>query len=164
MTNLLCRCVIFSKQNNLTQPAHKWNTLHALNMQVLPRQTCGLFTHTIYKDKYPGGMSKLDALIKGGELFETVLHNPVNIYMTHMTNYANDRLAPYTFATLLDFVQQNTNLQLRYAASSPWSAQSSSLNKTYSNSKRERQLGPAKLAEYYLSLFNKEREPLWTVS
>lgn len=46
--------------------------------QVLPRQTCGLFTHTIFYNEYPGGSSELDKIINGGELFLTVLLNPVS--------------------------------------------------------------------------------------
>lgn len=45
--------------------------------QVLPRQTCGLFTHTIFYSEYPGGPQELDQSIRGGELFLTVLLNPV---------------------------------------------------------------------------------------
>lgn len=47
--------------------------------QVLPRQTCGLFTHTIFYNEYPGGPKELDKSIRGGELFLTVLLNPVSI-------------------------------------------------------------------------------------
>lgn len=47
--------------------------------QVLPRQTCGLFTHTIFYSEYPGGSSELDKIINGGELFLTVLLNPVSV-------------------------------------------------------------------------------------
>lgn len=46
--------------------------------QVLPRQTCGLFTHTIFYNEYPGGSGELDKIINGGELFLTVLLNPVS--------------------------------------------------------------------------------------
>lgn len=46
-------------------------------LQVLPRQTCGLFTHTIFYNEYPGGSRELDKSIRGGELFLTVLLNPV---------------------------------------------------------------------------------------
>lgn len=49
--------------------------------QVLPRQTCGLFTHTILIDRYPGGRQKLDESIQGGELFQTVVYNPVSTYI-----------------------------------------------------------------------------------
>lgn len=47
--------------------------------QVLPRQTCGLFTHTIFYNEYPGGSKELDKSIRGGELFLTVLLNPVSL-------------------------------------------------------------------------------------
>lgn len=50
----------------------------AFASQVLPRQTCGLFTHTIFYKDYPGSPNELDKLINGGELFLTVLLNPVS--------------------------------------------------------------------------------------
>ena len=46
--------------------------------QVLPRQTCGLYTHTIKLGKYPGGPDALHGLINGGSLFESVLFNKVS--------------------------------------------------------------------------------------
>lgn len=51
--------------------------------QVLPRQTCGLFTHTIFYKDYPGSPNELDKLINGGELFLTVLLNPVSQLHMH---------------------------------------------------------------------------------
>ncbi|NWS43850.1 NDST3 sulfotransferase, partial [Probosciger aterrimus] len=48
------------------------------NIMVLPRQTCGLFTHTIFYKEYPGGPKELDKSIQGGELFFTVVLNPVS--------------------------------------------------------------------------------------
>lgn len=47
-------------------------------VMVLPRQTCGLYTHTIFYDKYPGGPRKLLSSIYGGELFFTLVYNPVS--------------------------------------------------------------------------------------
>lgn len=58
LSNLICPCFFFL-------------------LQVLPRQTCGLFTHTIFYNEYPGGSRELDRSIRGGELFLTVLLNPV---------------------------------------------------------------------------------------
>lgn len=52
-------------------------SLPLFSTKVLPRQTCGLFTHTIFIDRYPGGREKLDKSIQGGELFQTIVHNPV---------------------------------------------------------------------------------------
>ncbi|XP_060032949.1 bifunctional heparan sulfate N-deacetylase/N-sulfotransferase 4 isoform X2 [Erinaceus europaeus] len=46
------------------------------SIMVLPRQTCGLFTHTIFYKEYPGGPQELDKSIRGGELFLTILLNP----------------------------------------------------------------------------------------
>ncbi|XP_066549040.1 bifunctional heparan sulfate N-deacetylase/N-sulfotransferase 2 [Amia ocellicauda] len=106
------------------------------NIQVLPRQTCGLFTHTIFYNEYPGGSRELDKSIRGGELFLTVLLNPISIFMTHLSNYGNDRLGLYTFESLVKFVQCWTNLHLQT-------------------------LPPVQLAEKYFQIFPEERDPLW---
>uniref|UniRef100_A0AAR2KZW9 [heparan sulfate]-glucosamine N-sulfotransferase n=1 Tax=Pygocentrus nattereri TaxID=42514 RepID=A0AAR2KZW9_PYGNA len=105
-------------------------------IQVLPRQTCGLFTHTIFYKDYPGGPQELDKSIRGGELFLTVLLNPVSIFMTHLSNYGNDRLGLYTFESLVKFVQCWTHLRLQT-------------------------LPPIRLAEKYFRIFPDERDPLW---
>ncbi|XP_075162039.1 N-deacetylase and N-sulfotransferase sfl [Haematobia irritans] len=106
------------------------------NIMVLPRQTCGLFTHTMYIDRYPGGRDKLDESIQGGELFQTIVYNPINIFMTHMSNYGSDRLALYTFQSVIKFLQCWTNLKL---ASAP----------------------PIQLAEMYFRLHPEEVDPVW---
>nr|XP_014351371.1 PREDICTED: bifunctional heparan sulfate N-deacetylase/N-sulfotransferase 1 [Latimeria chalumnae] len=103
---------------------------------VLPRQTCGLFTHTIFYNEYPGGSKELDKIVSGGELFLTVLLNPISIFMTHLSNYGNDRLGLYTFKNLIQFVQSWTNLKLQT-------------------------LPPLQLAQKYFQIFPEEKEPLW---
>ncbi|XP_051838047.1 bifunctional heparan sulfate N-deacetylase/N-sulfotransferase 2 isoform X2 [Antechinus flavipes] len=105
-------------------------------IMVLPRQTCGLFTHTIFYNEYPGGSRELDRSIRGGELFLTVLLNPISIFMTHLSNYGNDRLGLYTFESLVRFLQCWTRLRLQT-------------------------LPPAPLAQKYFDLFPQERSPLW---
>lgn len=60
-----------------------WLCFVCVCAQVLPRQTCGLFTHTIYYKEYPGGPKELDKSIRGGELFLTVLLNPVSHTVKH---------------------------------------------------------------------------------
>ncbi|KAM9329093.1 bifunctional heparan sulfate N-deacetylase/N-sulfotransferase 4 [Gastrophryne carolinensis] len=105
-------------------------------IMVLPRQTCGLFTHTIFYKEYPGGPSELDKSIRGGELFLTVLLNPISIFMTHLSNYGNDRLGLYTFVNLANFVQTWTNLKLQT-------------------------LPPLQLAQKYFELFLEQKDPLW---
>lgn len=105
-------------------------------IMVLPRQTCGLFTHTILIDRYPGGRQKLDESIQGGELFQTVVYNPINIFMSHMSNYGNDRLALYTFESVIKFLRCWTNLKLLSAP-------------------------PLTLAEKYFSLYPEEADPVW---
>ncbi|XP_015447718.1 bifunctional heparan sulfate N-deacetylase/N-sulfotransferase 2 isoform X2 [Pteropus alecto] len=103
---------------------------------VLPRQTCGLFTHTIFYNEYPGGSRELDQSIRGGELFMTVLLNPISIFMTHLSNYGNDRLGLYTFESLVRFLQCWTRLRLQT-------------------------LPPVPLARKYFELFPQEQSPLW---
>ncbi|XP_068136841.1 bifunctional heparan sulfate N-deacetylase/N-sulfotransferase 4 isoform X1 [Hyperolius riggenbachi] len=105
-------------------------------IMVLPRQTCGLFTHTIFYKEYPGGPTELDRSIRGGELFLTVLLNPISIFMTHLSNYGNDRLGLYTFVNLANFVQTWTNLKLQT-------------------------LPPLQLAHKYFELFPEQKDPLW---
>ena len=105
-------------------------------VMVLPRQTCGLFTHTLFIDSYPNGRKKLDESIQGGDLFKTFLYNPINIYMTHMGNYANDRLALYTFESVIKFVKCWTNLQLK-------------------------QITPLELGIKYFEMFPEDKEPVW---
>ncbi|XP_065336089.1 bifunctional heparan sulfate N-deacetylase/N-sulfotransferase isoform X1 [Cloeon dipterum] len=106
------------------------------NIMVLPRQTCGLFTHTYLIEKYPGGREKLDENIQGGELFQSIVFNPINIFMTHMSNYGNDRLALYTFESVLKFTQCWTNLRLLSTL-------------------------PVELGEKYFQMFPEEEDPIW---
>ncbi|XP_053259533.1 LOW QUALITY PROTEIN: bifunctional heparan sulfate N-deacetylase/N-sulfotransferase 3-like [Podarcis raffonei] len=106
------------------------------NIMVLPRQTCGLFTHTIFYKEYPGGPKELNKSIQGGELFFTVVLNPISIFMTHLSNYGNDRLGLYTFVNLANFVQSWTNLKLQT-------------------------LPPIQLAHKYFELFPEQKDPLW---
>ncbi|KAF5297737.1 hypothetical protein FQR65_LT09911 [Abscondita terminalis] len=106
------------------------------NIMVLPRQTCGLFTHTMLIEKYPGGREKLDESIQGGELFQTIVYNPINIFMTHMSNYGNDRLALYTFESVIKFLRCWTNIRLKTAP-------------------------PLQLAETYFKHFPEETDPVW---
>ncbi|KFO89560.1 Bifunctional heparan sulfate N-deacetylase/N-sulfotransferase 4 [Buceros rhinoceros silvestris] len=105
-------------------------------IMVLPRQTCGLFTHTIFYKEYPGGPQELDKSIQGGELFLTILLNPISIFMTHLSNYGNDRLGLYTFMNLANFVKSSTNLKLQT-------------------------LPPVQLAQKYFELFPEQTDPLW---
>ena len=54
-----------------------------LSLQVLPRQTCGLFTHTIFLKDYPKGHKRLVNSIHGGELFQVIVDNPVSDIVFH---------------------------------------------------------------------------------
>ncbi|XP_010864347.1 bifunctional heparan sulfate N-deacetylase/N-sulfotransferase 1b isoform X1 [Esox lucius] len=118
------------------KPARFRRGFYHSGISVLPRQTCGLFTHTIFYNEYPGGPKELDKLINGGELFLTVLLNPISIFMTHLSNYGNDRLGLYTFKNLVKFLQTWTNLRLQT-------------------------LAPIQLAQRYFQIFPEERDPIW---
>ncbi|XP_067259115.1 bifunctional heparan sulfate N-deacetylase/N-sulfotransferase 4 isoform X1 [Chanodichthys erythropterus] len=120
---------------HLKPARHRKGFIHN-NIMVLPRQTCGLFTHTIFYKEYPGGPKELDKSIRGGELFLTVLLNPISIFMTHLSNYGNDRLGLYTFTNLANFLKCWTNLRLHT-------------------------LPPLQLAHKYFTLFPEQRHPLW---
>ncbi|XP_016109996.1 bifunctional heparan sulfate N-deacetylase/N-sulfotransferase 2-like [Sinocyclocheilus grahami] len=63
-------------------------------------------------------------------------HPQISIFMTHLSNYGNDRLGLYTFESLVKFVQCWTNLQLQT-------------------------LPPMELAEKYFQIFPEEMDPLW---
>ncbi|XP_050052149.1 bifunctional heparan sulfate N-deacetylase/N-sulfotransferase isoform X1 [Dermacentor andersoni] len=106
------------------------------NIMVLPRQTCGLYTHTIFLERYPGGREKLDRSIHGGDLFYLFVYNPINIFMTHLSNYGNDRLSLYTFETVLKFIKCWTNLKLST-------------------------IPPLQLAEKYFQMYPDETDPIW---
>ncbi len=67
-----------------------------------------------------------------------VVYLQVVIYMTHMSNYAQDRLAPYLFTSLFNFVSRWTKLELSGAP-------------------------PIVMARKYFSLFPEDSTPVWTV-
>lgn len=62
----------------------------------------------------------------------------ISIFMTHLSNYGNDRLGLYTFKRLLNFLLTWTHLKLQT-------------------------LPPLQLAEKYFHLFPSDAEPLWQV-
>ncbi|VDM67039.1 unnamed protein product, partial [Strongylus vulgaris] len=131
------------------KPASERKGFIHLNVSVLPRQTCGLYTHTQFFHNYPGGFAKLASLIYGGDLFFTILLNPVSlvgcvkilvqvsIFMTHQQNFAHDRLALYTFHNLVRFIQCWTNIRLHWQ-------------------------NPVLTAKMYFSLMPQEKLPVWS--
>lgn len=106
-------------------------------IMVLPRQTCGIFTHTMNFTSYPNGIDKLVEMIDGGEIFKTLLFKQVLVYMTHFTNYASDRLALFVFKSLFDYTRKWTNIRLET-------------------------LEPIELAKKYFELYKEDSEPVWT--
>ena len=63
----------------------------------------------------------------------------ISIFMTHLSNYGNDRLGLYTFKHLVRFLHSWTNLRLQT-------------------------LPPVQLAQKYFQIFSEEKDPLWQVS
>ncbi|OTF72476.1 bifunctional heparan sulfate N-deacetylase/N-sulfotransferase-like protein [Euroglyphus maynei] len=118
------------------RPAYLRHGFIHKGIMVLPRQTCGLYTHTIFIDRYPGGRDKLEKNVFGGDLFFSFIFNQVNVFMTHQSNYANDRLALYTFESVLKFLQCWTNLELH-------------------------SLSPIQMAKKYFQIYPEERDPIW---
>lgn len=106
------------------------------NIKVLPRQTCGLYTHTIFLKEYPKGQKWLEDSIHGGQLFQVVVDHPISIFMTHLSNYGNDRLALLVFDSLVKHLQCWTNIKLSSEH-------------------------PVELAERYFTMFPGEMEPIW---
>ncbi|PAA91429.1 hypothetical protein BOX15_Mlig029830g3, partial [Macrostomum lignano] len=97
------------------RPARRRRGFVYNGVRVLPRETCGIYTHTVRLADYPRGQQRLRQLVLGGELFHTVLLHPICVFMTHMPNYANDRLAYYVFDGLFNFLTCHTNIRLRWA-------------------------------------------------
>ena len=60
------------------------------------------------------------------------------IFMTHMSNYANDQLAQYSFEHVTEFVAQYTNLRMQTPP-------------------------PVAIAKKYFSMYPDEVLPIWTV-
>lgn len=118
------------------RPAKRRRGFQHSGISVLPRQTCGLFTKNLHYSDYPGGTERLEESIAGGELFLTLVTNPISIFMTHMPNYCCDRLAPYTFQSLASMVQCHTNLNLKTVS-------------------------PPELSSTYFKLFPEETQAMW---
>ena len=72
-------------------------------------------------------------------IFLVIFIFQISIFMTHLSNYGNDRLGLYTFVNLANFVQSWTNLKLQT-------------------------LPPVQLAHKYIELFPEQKDPLWQVT
>jgi len=118
------------------RPARRRRGFQYSGISVLPRQTCGLFTKNTHYSDYPGGPQRLEDSISGGELFMSIVTNPVSIFMTHMPNYCCDRLSQYTFESVASFARCHTNLNLKTA-------------------------DPEKLASTYFNIFSEEKQAVW---
>uniref|UniRef100_A0A914W2N6 [heparan sulfate]-glucosamine N-sulfotransferase n=1 Tax=Plectus sambesii TaxID=2011161 RepID=A0A914W2N6_9BILA len=118
------------------RPASRRRGFVYKGIMVLPRQTCGLYTHTLLFSAYPGGHAALTKSIQGGEIFFSIIYNPFALFMTHQQNYGNDRLAIYTFENAVRFVNCWTNIKLKW-------------------------MDPLKMGIAYFQRFPDERTPVW---
>jgi hypothetical protein len=80
--------------------------------QVLLFDSCRI-THTIFFNSYPNGLKRLESMLNGGEVFKTVLYNQVIVFMTHMTNYANDKIVRFSQTVPLNYLHLITHLNSR---------------------------------------------------
>ncbi|CAD5226106.1 unnamed protein product [Bursaphelenchus xylophilus] len=96
------------------QPSSKRRGFAFNGIRVLPRQTCGLYTHTMYFHALPNGFKAFKDNIEGGSVFNDILFNQFNIFMTHQQNWGNDRLAIYLFENTFTFIKCFTNLRLKW--------------------------------------------------
>jgi hypothetical protein len=122
-----------------TRPVHSRKGFIYKNIMVLPRQSLGVYTHTNFFNEYKNSLGELNLLVQvqNGDVFKSMLFNRCIVFMTHMTNYANDRLALFVLKNLFDFLTKWTNLNFF-------------------------SLPPVKMAEKYFQLYPENKEPLWT--
>ena len=106
---------------------------------VAPRQSSFMFTTDFNFNTTAKNFQYWISLYEGGEFFEVFLYNQVSIFMTHVPNYSNDRLAIFLFENVFKFISCWTNL------------------KFYT-------LPPLKIVEKYFELNPEDEEPVWTVS
>ncbi|XP_019854532.1 PREDICTED: bifunctional heparan sulfate N-deacetylase/N-sulfotransferase-like [Amphimedon queenslandica] len=118
------------------RPDHMRKGFIHSKIKVLPRQTCHLFTHITKYEDIIGGRDQLIAYAEG-DVFSTILYNPVSIFMTHSGNYAKDHLALDLFSLLFDFIRKWTQIEL--------------VTDT-----------PINLANAYFEIFPEDKQPVWT--
>lgn len=118
-------------------PLHKRRGFLHQGIRVMPRQSLAMNSTTTKLREYPGGVNKLDGAIEGGEIFNNLLFNKVNIFCTHLSNYGHDRLALHTIDRSVKFVNRWTNLRL--------------MQKT-----------PSELADIYFDAYPEETKPIWS--
>ena len=78
--------------------------LNIFLFQSLPRQTCGLFTKTLNLSTYPKGPNALYESANGGELFWTIVNNPVSISFLgweHISYHCSICVTPENFGFLM---------------------------------------------------------------
>ena len=104
-------------------------------LRVLPRQTCGIYTKQTYFKEL--SLSSLQSYARGGQVLQTILFNPISVFMTHYNNYGGDQLAILLFLEAFQFISKYTNLELV-------------------------QEEPRRLSELYFQWYPEQRLPVWT--
>ena len=104
-------------------------------IMVMPRQTCGIWSHTNFVADLSNSTYSLSR--RAIDTARTIAYNRVNVFMTHWTNYASDRLALGLFRHAFESILKWTRLNLVA-------------------------LPPVRMAQTYFDLFPQDREPLWT--
>ena len=116
----------------------------ATGIMVVPRQTCGIYTHTLTLAAYPNGSEALWRMIDSGEIFSSLVYNRVLVYMTHASNYVRTSgdgsgrsIAQLVFERLFEHALKWTNVEFRTAP-------------------------PLQLAQAYFDIHKEDAQPLWT--
>lgn len=103
---------------------------------ALSKRLAPFFKLPLKYKEFPGGPQRFENIIHGGELFETILLNRYNIFMTHLQNYGNGRLSLRLFDAYFTYMMANTNIKLR-------------------------QIAPKELARKYFDQFKSERDVIF---
>ena len=100
-------------------------------IMVLPRQTCGIWSIAHQDPNW------VDHTRITPNVTRTIIYTPVNVFMTHWNNYANDRLAIRLFRDVFEKITKTTKIRLN-------------------------SLQPLDTAQKYFEIFPQDRELIWT--
>ena len=95
----------------LTSPLYMRRGFMYNNVMVAPRQSSFMFTKNRNFDSLNATFDYWIDLYNGGGLFEIMLYNQVSIFMTHVPNFAHDRIANFIFLNVFQFLSCWTNLK-----------------------------------------------------
>lgn len=109
------------------------------DVMVAPRISIFMYTQHLHFNSAGTNPEYWTALYEGGAVYELILYNQVSVVMTHVPNFAHDRLANYVLKNLFEFLSCWTNLQF------------------YS-------MPPLKFVEKYFEVNPDDRDPIWKAS